>query len=87
MAARTSGDGSNLCTTSGCDIPASRWRRRSLAPLKGCGLRSPPLDRASDAHEPGGTGWGFDQITEYARDIGYRERAVFRERAHSSVPL
>lgn len=42
---------------------------------------------ASDAHEPGGTAWSFDVLTEYARGAGYRGRARFRSREHVIVPL
>lgn len=42
---------------------------------------------ASDAHEPEGTGWGFEVLTEYARGVGYQERAVFRKREHRMVSL
>lgn len=42
---------------------------------------------ASDAHEPGYTGWGFDRLAEYARDAGYTERAQFRGRRFEMVPL
>lgn len=42
---------------------------------------------ASDAHEPEGTGWAFDQLIDHARLAGYKERAVFRKRSHNFVPL
>lgn len=42
---------------------------------------------ASDAHEPAGTAWAFDQLTTYARTTGYTHRAQFRSRRSHPVPL
>ncbi len=49
--------------------------------------RSIPITFGSDAHAPGDVGAGFAAATAMALAVGYSERARFRSRQRSLVPL
>jgi histidinol-phosphatase (PHP family) len=75
------------------EINTSGWRRECAeaypAPLllSLARERGIPITFGSDAHAPGEIGFAFERALALAREAGYAESLVFRDRTPASVPF
>jgi histidinol-phosphatase (PHP family) len=77
----------------GIEINTSGWGHRPAEAYPGLSIlgwaqeRGIPLSFGSDAHEPQRMGAHFEEAVALARQAGYRERAEYRKRQRTLVPL